>query len=42
MPDAEIIATGSKGNAVLLSGGVLIDCGVPLKKLEPYLQSCGA
>lgn len=39
MPEAEIIATGSKGNAVLLSGCVLIDCGVPLKTLEPYIPA---
>lgn len=32
----EIIATGSTGNAVLLGGKVLVDCGVPYKKLEPY------
>lgn len=29
-----IISTGSKGNAVLLEGGVLIDCGVSFKKIE--------
>lgn len=29
-----IIATGSSGNAVLLNGSILIDCGVPFKKLE--------
>ncbi len=39
MLKAEIIATGSKGNAVLLGGCVLIDCGVPLKKLEPYIPA---
>ena len=25
----DVIATGSKGNAVLLNGAYLIDCGVP-------------
>lgn len=30
----KIIATGSKGNAVLINGTVLVDCGVPFKKLE--------
>lgn len=32
----EIIRTGSQGNAVLLNGSLLIDCGVPMKLLEPY------
>ena len=30
----DIIATGSSGNAVVLNGSILIDCGVPFKKLE--------
>lgn len=30
-----IIATGSKGNAVVINGNILIDCGVPFKLLEP-------
>lgn len=30
----EIISTGSKGNAVLLGGSLLIDCGVPFKALS--------
>lgn len=34
----EIIATGSKGNAVLINNKVLIDCGVPFKAIEPYLH----
>jgi len=34
----DIIATGSKGNAVYLDGGVLIDCGVPFYKLSPVLH----
>lgn len=33
-----VIATGSKGNAVLLENFILIDCGVPYKKLEPYVK----
>lgn len=32
----DIIATGSKGNAVVINGNILIDCGVPYKQLEPY------
>lgn len=30
----DIIATGSRGNAVLLDCGILIDCGVPYKKIQ--------
>lgn len=33
-----IIATGSKGNAVLINDEILIDCGVSWKKLEPYAK----
>lgn len=29
-----VIATGSKGNAVVLDGNILIDCGVPFRALE--------
>lgn len=29
----EVIATGSQGNAVTLGGEILIDCGVPYKKI---------
>lgn len=32
----EIISTGSKGNAVVLDGSLLIDCGVPFKRVEGY------
>lgn len=34
----DIIATGSKGNAVVINGEILIDCGVAWKKLEPYIK----
>ena len=30
----DVIATGSAGNAVVLNDTILIDCGVPFKKLE--------
>lgn len=33
-----IIATGSSGNAVLINENILIDIGVPWKKLEPYAK----
>lgn len=33
----DIISTGGKdGNAVLLNGSLLFDCGIPWKKLKPY------
>ena len=30
----EVLASGSGGNAVLLDGGILIDCGVPFKSVQ--------
>ena len=36
-----IISTGSKGNAVVINGRILIDCGVPFKALEPVIKTCG-
>lgn len=30
----DVIATGSTGNAVVINGTIMIDCGVPLKALE--------
>lgn len=33
-----VIATGSAGNAVLLDGFLLLDCGVPYKALRPYVK----
>ena len=32
-----IISSGSQGNAVLLQGGILVDCGVTFKTLNPVL-----
>lgn len=34
----DILATGSTGNAVLINGDVLIECGVPQKTLRPYAR----
>lgn len=34
----KVIATGSQGNAVVMGEEILIDCGVPFKRLEPYIQ----
>lgn len=33
----DIIATGSTGNAVVINGNILIDCGVPFKRLRKYV-----
>lgn len=38
MIDFEIIKTGSKGNAVVLNGRVLIDCGVSLRSLSEHYR----
>lgn len=38
----KIIATGSTGNAVLLGCRYLIDCGVSVKALSPYLKDISA
>ena len=34
----KIISTGSKGNAILLDNGILLDCGVPFKDIKPYIK----
>ncbi|WP_298021131.1 hypothetical protein [uncultured Dysosmobacter sp.] len=33
-----IIATGSKGNAIQLDHRLLLDCGVPFKVLQPIFM----
>ena len=38
MIDYQIISTGSKGNAVVIGGSVLIDCGVAFKVVEPFMN----
>jgi len=35
----DIISTGSKGNAVVVNGNVLIDCGVPFKALREHYKN---
>lgn len=37
MVSYEIIATGSAGNALLLDGCLLIDCGVAFKHIKPFM-----
>jgi L-ascorbate metabolism protein UlaG (beta-lactamase superfamily) len=34
----EIISSGSQGNAVVIEGGILIDCGVAFKALQTHLS----
>lgn len=36
--NCKIIATGSSGNAVILNGNILIDCGVSFRSLRPYIR----
>ena len=38
----KILKTGSSGNAVLLENGLLLDCGVPFKLIEPHLKKIKA
>lgn len=38
MIEYNIIATGSKGNAVIINNLILIDCGVSFKSLLPYYK----
>jgi len=33
-----ILASGSKGNAVIIEDRILIDCGVPFKALKPFVN----
>lgn len=33
-----ILASGSSGNAVIINGNILIDCGVPFKTLDPHIK----
>ena len=34
----EILGTGSSGNAVILNQTVMIDCGLPWKRIQPYAK----
>lgn len=38
MIEYDILATGSKGNAVVINGKLLIDCGVSFKALHRYVR----
>mgnify|MGYP001170178532 CR=1 FL=1 len=38
IPQYKIISTGSKGNAILYHGCILVDCGVPFTLLKPYYK----
>ena len=34
----EIISTGSKGNCIVVNNNILLDIGVPYKKIKSYLK----
>ena len=34
--NCDVISTGSTGNAVVLNGEILLDCGVPYKRIAPH------
>ena len=36
----QILGTGSSGNAVLIDDCILLDCGLGVRKLMPYLSIC--
>lgn len=36
--DYTVIATGSKGNCVIIGGKVMVDCGVSYKAIKPYVK----
>lgn len=33
-----IINSGSDGNCILINDGILLDCGISFKKIEPYYK----
>lgn len=37
--DINIIGTGSSGNAILIDNCILIDCGLPVKKIWPVIEN---
>lgn len=36
--DIEVVGTGSSGNCVILNKSIMIDCGLPMKKIRPYVK----
>ena len=38
MIEYDVISSGSLGNAILIQKNILIDFGVPYKKIEPYMN----
>ena len=42
IPSYEIISSGSKGNAAVIDGKILIDCGVPFSMLEKHYKGLKA
>lgn len=39
MIDYKIIGSSSAGNSVLINGNILVDVGLPYKKIEPYMDA---
>lgn len=37
----EVLSTGSKGNAVIYNGNVMVDCGVPFSLVNPHIKGLG-
>ncbi len=35
----EILNSGSDGNCILLNDNIMLDCGIPYKKIKPYLKN---
>lgn len=39
MIEYDVLATGSTGNCVIINKQIMIDCGVPYKTVEPFMQN---
>jgi Cft2 family RNA processing exonuclease len=38
MKNYNVLASGSGGNATLVGSGIMIDCGVPYKTVDPFVR----
>lgn len=36
--DYEILGSGSSGNAVIINKSIMVDCGLPYKRIQPYAK----
>lgn len=39
MIEYEVLATGSTGNCVIIEKNIMVDCGVPYKTVEKYMNN---